>query len=456
MARQTKNTQTGSTVQDAPRKRASPRPRERKVKDRGNGQGTVYEYKPGKWRWQVTLGQRTDGKRVTRSGVAETKTAAHDAMTRVQADHARGLIADPEKITVAQYAERWLRRQLEIRPRTAKRYGEELAYALEHIGAVRLQDIRATHMKDLMVKLSKRPMRRGGAMSTRTQAHVLTRLRSLFREAVSDQIIYANPMEGVKRVKGTRLESAGTALDFEQAARLHSVGWALYKAGLCRLWPALFTAVSVGLRRGEVMGLTWGDVDFERGVLHVRQTRVMGVDVIETSDPKTLNSRRDIHMPPSLVMLLKAHRKHQDGEREALGKLWGSTGAVFATELGEWTHPDNLKRALVQVVAWSNPVQKEWVWAGIPRQARAELAAVVGMGEALPAISPHDLRHTYATLALRRGVPVEVVSKVLGHARVSITLDVYRHVLDNERRALVVDLFEELPKAPAPQLQALN
>ena len=167
------------------KKRAAPKPKERKVKDRGNGQGTVYEYKPGKWRWQVTLGQRVDGGRVTRSGVAGTKTAAHDAMTRVQADHARGLIADPEKITLAQYSERWLKRLLELRPRTAKRYGEELAYALEHIGTVRIQDIRAPHMKDLMVKLSQRTMRRGETMSTRTQAHVLTRLRSMFREAVT-------------------------------------------------------------------------------------------------------------------------------------------------------------------------------------------------------------------------------------------------------------------------------
>ena len=263
-------------------------------------------------------------------------------------------------------------------------------------------------------------------------------------------------MEGVKRVRGGRIESAGTALDFEQAARLHSVGWALYEAGLCRLWPALFTAVSVGLRRGEVMGLTWEDVDLERGVLHIRQTRVMGVDVIETNDPKTANSRRDIHMPPSLVAVLKTHRERQDVERRALGKLWGTTGAVFATELGEWTHPDNLKRALARVVAWSKPVQPDRAWKGIPREQRAALAAVGGMGLELPVISPHDLRHTYATLALRKGVPVEVVSKVLGHARVSITLDVYRHVLDKERRALVVDLFEEMPKAPVPQVSALN
>lgn len=98
-------------------------------------------------------------------------------------------------------------------------------------------------------------------------------------------------------------------------ARLHTIGTALYAADMCRLWPAVFTAVSIGLRRGEVMGLTWQDVDFERGVLRVRQTRVMGLDEIETGDPKTTDSRRDIHLPASLVAVLLDHRAAQDRER---------------------------------------------------------------------------------------------------------------------------------------------
>jgi len=429
---------------------------ERKAKARGNGEGTVWK-EGDVYRWQVTLGYKTDGKRITRSGRAASKKAAHDAMNKVQADYSRGLLGAPERVTVAEYAERWTRRQLEVSPRTAKRYGEELAYALEHIGSMRLQDMRPHHLKDLMVKLSKREMRRGSPMSPRTQAHVLTRLRSLFREAVTDQIIYVNPLEGVKRVKAPRHESAGEPLDFGQAARLHTVGTALHAAGMCRLWPAVFTAASVGLRRGEVMGLTWEDVDLERGVLRVRQARVMGVEGIETGGPKTVNSRRDVHLPPSLVAVLRDHRAAQEREQQEAGRAWVGTGAVFATVLGDWTHPDNLKRALESVVLWSDPARGEGdVWRGVPREKRAALMGAVEAGEKLPAVSPHDLRHTYATLALRRGVPVEVVSKVLGHARVSITLDVYRHVLDNERRAAVIDLFETVPAAPVAALPALN
>ncbi|GGO28464.1 tyrosine-type recombinase/integrase [Deinococcus humi] len=433
----------------------------KKAKVRGNGEGTVW--KEGEvYRWQVTLGFKTDGKRITRSGRAASKKAAHDAMNKVQADYSRGLIGEPAKVTVAEYAGRWQRRQLQVTPRTANQYGDELAYALEHIGDMRLQDVRPHHMKDLMVTLSRRQMYGGTVMSPRTQARVLTRLRSVFREAVTDQIIYVNPMEGVRQVKAAWAVSAGEALDFDQVARLHTLGTALHAAGLCRQWPAIFTAVSIGLRRGEVMGLTWHDVDLERGVLRVRQTRVMGLEEIETGDPKTVNSRRDIHLPASLVAVLQDHRTAQEKERQAAGSAWAGTGAVFATALGEWTHPDNLKRGVKLLVDWSDPARleqqmgKRSVWQGVPREKRAALMAAVQAGEKLPSISPHDLRHTFATLALRRGVPVEVVSKVLGHARVSITLDVYRHVMDNERRALVVDLFDAPPVAPAFSLPALN
>ena len=83
------------------KKRAPPKPKERKVKDRGNGQGTVYEHRPGKWRWQVTVGYKPDGKRLAVTGRANSKTLAQTAMTQALADHARRLLAAPEKITVA-------------------------------------------------------------------------------------------------------------------------------------------------------------------------------------------------------------------------------------------------------------------------------------------------------------------------------------------------------------------
>ena len=432
------------------KKRASPKPKERKVKDRGNGQGTVYETSPGRWRWQVTVGYKPDGKRLSVTGRADSKTLAQTAMTQALADQARGLLAAPESMTVSEYAEKWLGRQKHLSANSLRAYRGELAYALQHIGKARLRDVRPAHLKDLMVTLSEQVMAQGQMMAPRTQGKVLTRLRSLFREAVSDQIIYVNPVEGVRKVKAPSSEAVGTVLDFGQAARFREMGQALYGADLCRLWPALFTAVSVGLRRGEVMGLTWQHVDFKNGVLQIRQQLKVehGKPVLGTL--KTPHSRRDVYIPESLRVLLLGLRERQEAERVAMGSAWRETGAVFATADGGWTHPANLTRALAHVTEWSEPSAIERrsgaVRAVVSDDALAHLGAVARAGEKLPELSPHDLRHTYATLALRRRVPPEVVSKTLGHARVSITMDIYRHVLDSERRDHLIDLFE----APVP------
>ncbi len=305
-------------------------------------------------------------------------------------------------------------------------------------------------------------MRNNTRMSRSTLGRTLTRLRSMFKEAVADQIIYVNPMDGVKLPKISVNETASVkALNPDQAARLHTIGSVLYDAGLCRLWPALFLSLGMGLRRGEVMGLKWADVDLERGTLRVRQTRVMDVQGIVTGNPKTTNSRRELHLPASVTAILRRHRAAQELERAAAGPEWQPGGVLFATALGEWTHPDNLNRALNAVLAWTDPARaaqegRGSVWTRVPRELRAGLKAAVQAGERLPDISPHDLRHTYATLALRHGVPVEVVSKNLGHGSPAITLTVYRHVLDDELRATVVDLFPTLPTVPSAAAALLN
>lgn len=435
----------------------------RSTKQRGNGEGTVYQTGT-KWRWQVTLGYRTNGSRITASGTAPTKSAASAALARARADHSRGLLAETSEITVAEYAEMWLGRHIHVSPRTIALYRQELGYAIEHIGTMRVKDVRAPHLKDLVTALAKRKMDGGRGknrtMASRTQGKVLMRLRSLFKEAVSDQIIYVNPMDGIRRQKGNTPEAVGKALDFEQASRFRELGEELHALGLCRLWPALFTALSIGLRRGEVMGLKWDCVDFDRGVIQIRRQLVQGKEGIKLENElKTKASRRDIYMPDSLRFALLAHQEHQRVERELAGTDWIDTGAVFTTELGNWVWPDNLNRALDLLVSWSKPGKGKAGQGGLGAAKLARLHNLVDENRPLPDLTPHDLRHTFATLSLRMKVPVEVVSKKLGHARVSITMDIYRHVLDSEQREHVVDVFT-FAAIPSPvqtsQISLLN
>jgi len=113
------------------------------------------------------------------------------------------------------------------------------------------------------------------------------------------------------------------------------------------------------------------------------------------------------------------------------------------------------------VLGWIEPTRaaqdgRGSVWTRVPRELRPSLKTAALAGERLPEISLHDLRHTYATLALRHGVPVEVVSKNLGHGSPAITLTVYQHVLDDELRATVIDLFPTLPVLPSVAAAVLN
>jgi integrase len=431
---------------------SSQKKKERKQKDdkkAGNGQGSVYELSNGKWRWQVTLGYSLEGKRQTATGICATLGQAEVAKSQAIADYSRGLLGASEVITLSEYVQRWLDRQRDIRASTKRGYKIDLNYALHHLGKMKVKDIRPHHIKDCLTKLSQQKMKGGAGkgkfMNPRTLAMVRSRLKAVCAEAVVDQIIYVNPCDGVKRIKTTEpTETVGTTLDFHEMTRFHELGLVLFEAGMSMLFPALFMAASIGLRRGEVMGLRWQDVDFENDLIRVRES----LSVVVNGKPsigelKTRYSKRDIPLPLSLKNVLLLHWEKQAKAKEKAKEVWCDSGAVFTTMLGHYVHPDNLNRALENLLEWSKPTAySETRCLGVPVAYRRKLETIVKAGEKLPDLRPHDLRHTAASLMLRRGVPVEVVSKILGHSKVSITLDIYRHVLESEKKQVMVDLFD--------------
>ena len=176
--------------------------------------------------------------------------------------------------------------------------------------------------------------------------------------------------------------------------------------------PVLLTAYT-GLRRGEVLGLRWQDIDFSKGTLRVVQTIYDIGGKLSVKAPKTESSRRTIRLPNSLLPQLTHHRKEQAALRLKLGLGKDSNDLVFTTQDGKMFDPACFAKAFVREVAA----------AGVKR------------------ISFHALRHTHITHLLRDGVPVHVVSARAGHARASITLDTYSHLLggDDENAAARTD-----------------
>jgi integrase len=156
------------------------------------------------------------------------------------------------------------------------------------------------------------------------------------------------------------------------------------------------------MREGELLALTWDDVDLEHGSLLVRANLVLTKEGIFREEVKTGTSRRRIALPSIAVEGLRRHRARQAQERLLLGGAWQVRDLVFPNTIGGYFDANNWR------AGWFYPLLRR---AGLPR------------------IRPHDLRHTAATLLLARGVPVKVVSEMLGHANVGITLSIYGHVL---------------------------
>ena len=188
-------------------------------------------------------------------------------------------------------------------------------------------------------------------------------------------------------------------LDDEDAKKLYA---ALQKTDNIKAKTAIMTLLLTGLRRGELCGLEWDDINLEQGTLTVARsvTTVKGFGKVE-KDPKTESSNRTISMPDSLINQLKEYKEWQKELAKNLGDRWVNTGRVFTAEFGDKIHPCN-------VLAWLKKICED---------------------NNLPPVTLHSLRHTNITLQIMAGVPLVIVSGRAGHARTSTTTDVYSHFL---------------------------
>ncbi|MDP9383347.1 MAG: site-specific integrase [Chloroflexota bacterium] len=179
---------------------------------------------------------------------------------------------------------------------------------------------------------------------------------------------------------------------------------ALLSAARGGRWDALLSlAIATGMRKGELLGLKWEDVDLETGVLRVQ--RQLGRDGI-FSEPKTRLARRGIHLPRSTVAVLREHGLRQVEEKRSVGADWVAAGLVFCTHQGKPLQARNVVREFKNLLGRTG----------------------------LPEIRFHDLRHTAATLMLLQGVPAKVVQGRLGHSQISLTMDTYSHLLPSMDR----------------------
>ena len=397
---------------------------------RANGEGTISRRKDkaGRtigWRGAVVVGQKADGTLDRRWVSGKTQAEVEEKKRSMQANLHTGMVADTGGLTVATFMARWVeyKEHEGIKPNTVQTYRESVRlYIVPYLGKLKLEKLRPLDIEHMLSK-----MRKAGKSASRC-AYTRLVLKMALQQGVRWQMLPRNVAEAVRPPKVERKDM--------QVWTPQQVATFLDTAQAHRMYTAFYLALMTGMRRGELMGLKWEDIDFERARLTVRNNLVEvqgeGIPGKERggkatvtsrkavlSTPKTKNSRRTIVLSPGTVFKLKEHQARQEVEQSQAAEAWQNEGFVFASEVGTHTNPDAL----------SNLYGKLLKEADVPR------------------IRFHDLRHTAASLMILRGIPPKTVSERLGHADVAFTLRTYTHLYDEQREEAAFDLSDFFPVA---------
>lgn len=355
-------------------------------KERGvYGRGTVYQKADGRWTAQLRLPR---GVRKTYYGRSEREVRAK--LGRARKAFEAGQLAAAPSVSVHDYLSAWLEQVVapSVRPKTLESARLNVKRVSRLVGRVRLGALSAPVIQDLYGSLLE------AGLSPRSVAQVHETLYRAMRQAVQWDLLPKNPVDAARAPRPRHREMR--TLSESELRRLFDV---TADERLHALWVLL---ASTGLRIGEALGLQWTDVDFGVGRLEVRRAlqwqHGRGLVFVE---PKTLRSRRGIYLAPGVVEALNRHRALQEEERRFAGSEWRDAGLVFCRAEGD-------------------PLAYMTVWGAFRR-------ALLRAG--LPRIRIHDLRHTAATLLLKDGVHPKVVQELLGHSSITLTLDIYSHVV---------------------------
>ncbi|MGH7687477.1 MAG: tyrosine-type recombinase/integrase [Candidatus Dormibacteria bacterium] len=368
---------------------------------RGRGEGSIFKRSDGRWAAYATAfnGQR-------RYVYGQTRTEVARKLAEVTQQRDSGLPMPAGRQTVAAFLADWLQGQRsQLRPKSWRRQEEHIRIHIAPvIGAVVLRRLAPQHLNHLYAN------RLAAGLSPVSVHHIHATVHRALVHAVRWGLVPRNVADLVDPPRVSRREMS--VLSPDQVRRL------LEAATGGPLEAIIAVTVSTGLRRGEVLGLRWRDVDLDASVLRVVGTLQRDYNrQLVISEPKTMRSRRQVELSTLAADALRRHRTAQTQLRLLLGAQWHDHDLVFPNAFGK--PQDGSHLLLGQFV---------------PLLLRA----------GLPRIRFHDLRHTAATLLLGRGVHPKVVSEMLGHTTVGITLDLYSHVTPTMHRAAAVAMDDVL------------
>jgi integrase len=360
---------------------------------RRKGEGSIYQRKDGRWVATLTL-QDKDGMSRPVTRYAHSYREAREKLSDLQRDRDMGISSAADNLTVERYLLQWLDTYARpnLRYTTVRAYESHIRNHLipEFGDKLPLRSLSPDHVQRLlnkMVSSGRAPM---------TVRHVLAVLKRALRQAERSRLIYYNPASQVTPPKIPR--SKGQAFTEEQIYIFLTY---------CRRndarYPLYLLCLSTGLRIGEALALRWSDIDFNNRLLRVRSSlQPTGESSRERVEPKTPYSYRTVPLPAALISVLLEHEASQRLQRGAAGDEWRNLDYIFTTRTGGPLGHNNVGKAFRRSITRCG----------------------------LPHLRIHDMRHTYASLLLSKGVDIKTVSDMLGHSTIRITFDLYAHTYE--------------------------
>ncbi|MBT2370160.1 site-specific integrase [Streptomyces sp. ISL-10] len=371
-----------------------------------NGAGTITKRKDGRYQAAVYVLQ-PDGTRARKFAYGKT-WAECDAKRRELLDKVdQGVPVPTRSARLSEWLPYWLDNVIKPRRKlsTYDKYEAHVRlYLMPMIGSKRLESLGTADVRRFLVELENKT-----TAATAKESHRV--LRTALTAACREELVTRNVASLVEppRAKSRELSpwSLDETLDFLAAARKDP------------LYAAFVLAIAMGLRRGEIVGLRWVDIDLDKRVLYVRQQSQRRRGVLYDDDPKG-RRRRAVPLPAMCIAPLRWHRMRQAAAKLRAGESWDEGGYVFATRNGRPVEPRNVYRSFTRV---------------------ADSAG-------LRVIRLHDARHGCATLLTAAGVAPRVVMEILGHSQISITMDVYTHVVQDTQREAISHMDRLLKRRP--------
>ncbi|HYN68826.1 MAG TPA: site-specific integrase [Candidatus Eisenbacteria bacterium] len=378
---------------------------DRRTRRRANGEGSIYETAGGRLRGAIAW---TDahGDRQRRVVSGRTRAEVRRALAAIRSDLDRGIAPAPTG-TVATFLAEWLAASRQrIRASTWRQYDlSTRLYLVPALGRLALAKMTPADVERMTAAVI------AGGRAPRTAALARTVLRRALGDALRDGRVHRNvaALARPPHVPSRSLEAGRDYLNTVQLRRL------LTAAKVHPLGPLVTVAAATGLRQGELLGLAWPDVDDEAGTLTVRRSLAVawqgrGAEATlgwSLAEPKTPRSRRTINLPAAARAALDRQRDLQEAAQELAGSAWQDRdGLIFTDAVGRPLHGHQVTHAFHRLL---------------------EAAG-------LPSIPFHGLRHSAATALLAGGVPMKVVSEMLGHSTITVTADRYAGVVPAQRR----------------------